>query len=95
MNDNWLLLSYKLFYWDNKKKGAKIWVCVVRGPHLVHADAEVEVEPVGGREHQEAEREDQPRHLVHRHRRPPPPAKVIELGVFNLNIYTSRSVESN
>ena len=64
------------FAWDNKKKGAKIWGCVVR-PDLVHADAEVEVEPVGGREHQEAEREDQPRHLVHRHRRPPPPGTLI------------------
>ena len=62
------------FAWDNKKKGAKI-DGVLCG-HLVHADAEVEVEPVGGREHQEAEREDQPRHLVHRHRGPPPPAKV-------------------
>ena len=69
------------FAWDNKKKGAKIdGVCTDYGVlcgHLVHADAEVEVEPVGGREHQEAEREDQPRHLVHRHRGPPPPGKVI------------------
>ena len=52
-------------------------VCSAGSGHLVHADAEVEVEPVGGGEHQEAEGEDQPRHLVHCHRRPPPPGTLI------------------